>query len=168
MLTEQWRRATKSAKKNKPCYDRQPWMLSFSSYIGNGLSNLKERPKSNPRVNQNKTRMSNYGLKLCTVSMSNYRLEALYSQQGRKKCFQFFTPPMPPLLQLLSTNLQNVGHLLFIKDIGTSWSFMLFKWHPEWPAISLGEASLHSNTLISLSKARGLQLQWSNFKHIEG
>ena len=82
-------------------------MVSFSSYIGNGLSNLKERPKSNPRVNQNKTRMSNYGHKLCTVRMSNYRLEALYSQQGRKKqCFQFFTPPMAPLLQLLSTNLR--------------------------------------------------------------
>ena len=82
-------------------------MVSFSSYVGNGLSSLKERPKSNPHVNQNKTRMSNYGLKLCTVRMSNYRLEALYSQQGRKKkCFQFFTPPMPPLLQLLSTNLR--------------------------------------------------------------
>ena len=82
-------------------------MVSFSSYIGNGLSNLKERPKSNPRVNQNKTRMSNYGLKLCTVRMSNYRLEALYSQQGRKKsASNFFTPPMPPLLQILSTNLR--------------------------------------------------------------
>ena len=83
-------------------------MVSFTSFIENGLSNLKERPKSNPRVNQNKTRMSNYGLKLCTVRLSNYRLElALYSQQGRKKkCFQFFTPPMPPLLQLLSTNLR--------------------------------------------------------------
>ena len=33
-------------------------------------------------------------LKLCTAS------------KGEKKCFQFFTPPMPPLLQLLSTNLR--------------------------------------------------------------
>ena len=33
--------------------------------------------------------------------------------------------------------------------------------------ISLGKSSLHSKTLISLSKPKGLQLQWSNFKHIE-
>ena len=80
-------------------------MVSFSSYIGNGLSNLKERPKSNPRVNQNKTRMSNYGRKLCTVRMSNYGLEALYSQQGRKKkVFPIFYTPSTPKHQP-----QNVG-----------------------------------------------------------
>ena len=101
-------------------------MVSFSSYIGNGLSNLKERSKSNPRVNQNKTRMSNYGRKLCTDRMSNYRLEALCSQQGRKKkCFQFFTPPMPPTPSTPKHQPQNVGHLLLIKDIGTSRSFVL-------------------------------------------
>ena len=130
-------------------------MVSFSSYIGNSRSNLKEHPKSNPRVNQNKTRMSNYGL------------EALYSQQGRKKYFQFFTPPMPPPRQLLSTNLRMwdtcslskimelLDHLCSLSDILNDLPFL-------W-----GEASLHSNALISLSKARGLQLQWSNFKHIE-
>ena len=172
-LTEQWRRATTSATHSppppppEPCYGRQPWMVSFSSYIGKGHSNLKERPKSNPRVNQNKTRMSNYGRKLCTVRMSNYRLEALYSQQARKKVFSIFYTPYAPTPSTPKHQPQNVGHLLFIKD---NWNFLIIYalWHPEWPAISLGEASLHSNTLISLSKARGLQLQWSKFKHIEG
>ena len=94
-------------------------------------------------------------LKLCTAN------------KGEKKVFPIFYTPYAPTPSTPKQH-QNMGNLLFIKDIGTSWSFMLFKWHPEWPAISLGEASLHSNTSISLSKARGLQLQWSNFKHIEG
>ena len=40
-------------------------------------------------------------------------------------------------------------------------------WH-NYLSSALGESSFHSNTctLVSLSKARRLQPQWSNFKHI--
>ena len=50
----------------KPCYGRNPvnGLIQFLlTQEINGLSSLKEGPKSNPCVNQNKTRMSNYGLK---------------------------------------------------------------------------------------------------------
>ena len=65
--------------------------------------------------------MSNYGLKLCTVRMSNYRLEALYSQQGLKKnVSNFLHPPYALTPSTPKHQPQNVGHLLFIKDIGAS------------------------------------------------
>ena len=146
-------------------------MVSFSSYIGNGLSNSKERPKSNPRVTKTRQECQIMNLSFVQSGCQIIDLKLCTASKGEKKGFQFFTPPYAPTPSTPKHQPQNVGHLLFIKGIGTSWLFMLCKRHPEWPAISRGgggRTSLHSNTLISLSKARGLQLQWSNLKHIEG
>ena len=70
-------------------------------------------------------------LKLCAAS------------NGKKRSVSdFCRPPMPPLFSNPKHQLQNVGNLLSIKYIGTSWSCMLFKWHPQWPLSFLWRSHL--------------------------
>ena len=109
-LTERWRWATELKKKKKTTCEGRNAVNGVIQFLFTHEMVLKEHPRSNPGVNQNKTRMSNYRLTILysqKVKLSTWDKSFYTASRGKKKkCFQFCSPPMPPLLQLLSTNVR--------------------------------------------------------------
>ena len=122
-------------------------MVLFSSYLGNGLSSLKERPKSNPRVNQNKTRMSNYGLKLCTQGCKWSQKKKKGNPRQDNEIWKLCNPHFSILLFVLTTNTFDC----WLYYLPTILAFYKSGWH--WQCLLGAGRDLFLTTLAKGSRA---------------